>query len=53
MSFQPSHFLKTSGISFVGGTEKHVLTLAKNNKVYFKKMYLKKVNFNYLTLIQK
>ena len=39
MSSQPSHFLKTSGISFVGGTEKHVLTLAKN-KVYFKKMYL-------------
>ena len=39
MSSQPSHFLKTLGISFVGGIEKHVLTLAKN-KVYFKKMYL-------------
>lgn len=50
MSYQVSHFIKRSAISFVGGIKKHILTLSKNNKVHFKEAYLKRVNFYCLTL---
>lgn len=43
-------FLKEIWYFLWGWHKKHVLTLAKNDKVNFKKTYLKRVNFNYLIL---